>query len=59
MPTPSALARAWLRVIWRCCTDNVPYDPDRHAAAVAARQARDQHPTQTGTAGAVPTAAVA
>jgi transposase len=24
------LARAWLRVIWRCWTDHVPYDPGRH-----------------------------
>ncbi|MDQ4116863.1 MAG: IS110 family transposase [Actinomycetota bacterium] len=31
------LARAWLRVIWRCWTDHTPYDPDRHAAAIAAR----------------------
>jgi transposase len=37
------LARAWLRIIWRCWTDHTPYDPARHLAAVAAR-----HP-QTGT----------
>jgi transposase len=24
------LARAWIRVIWRCWTDNVPYDPAAH-----------------------------
>jgi transposase len=24
------LARAWIRVIWRCWTDQVPYDPGRH-----------------------------
>lgn len=24
------LARAWLRVIWRCWNDHTPYDPDRH-----------------------------
>jgi transposase len=24
------LARAWCRVIWRCCTDNTAYDPTRH-----------------------------
>jgi len=27
------LARAWIRVIWRCWTDRTPYDPDRHGAA--------------------------
>ncbi len=27
------LARAWLRVLWRCWTDGVPYDPDQHGAA--------------------------
>jgi transposase len=27
------LARAWIRVIWRCWHDNVPYDPARHGAA--------------------------
>lgn len=37
------LARAWLRIIWRCWTDHTPYDPVRHAAAIAAR-----HP-HTGT----------
>ena len=32
------LARAWLRVLWRCWQDRVAYDPTRHlrAAAVAA-----------------------
>ncbi len=24
------LARAWVRVIWRCWADGVPYDPSRH-----------------------------
>jgi transposase len=28
------LARAWIRVIWRCWIDRVPYDPAKHAAAV-------------------------
>lgn len=28
------LARAWLRVIWRCWQDGVAYDPARHRAAV-------------------------
>ena len=27
------LARAWLRVLWRCWLDGVPYDPDKHRAA--------------------------
>jgi transposase len=27
------LARAWIRVIWRCWTDQVPYDPAKHGAA--------------------------
>jgi transposase len=27
------LARAWIRVIWRCWIDRVPYDPDRHGNA--------------------------
>jgi transposase len=26
------LARAWIRVIWRCWTDGVPYDPANHGA---------------------------
>ncbi|HXZ74007.1 MAG TPA: IS110 family transposase [Streptosporangiaceae bacterium] len=29
------LARAWIRVIWRCWLDGVPYDPARHSAAAA------------------------
>lgn len=27
------LARAWIRVIWRCWVDQVPYDPARHGNA--------------------------
>lgn len=27
------LARAWIRVIWRCWHDGVPYDPTHHGAA--------------------------
>jgi transposase len=27
------LARAWVRVIWRCWIDRAPYDPTRHRAA--------------------------
>ena len=26
------LARAWLRVIWRCWQDPTPYDPARHGS---------------------------
>ena len=31
------LARAWLRVLWRCWHDRTPYDDVRHLAAAAAR----------------------
>jgi transposase len=27
------LARAWIRVIWRCWQDGIPYDPTQHGAA--------------------------
>jgi len=27
------LARAWIRVIWRCWMDRMPYDPAKHGAA--------------------------
>jgi transposase len=38
------LARAWIRVIWRCWTDGVPYDPALHRAAAAlARETVGQH----------------
>ena len=37
------LARAWIRVIWRCWLDGTPYDPARHGAAAAlARQPAKQ-----------------
>ena len=49
------LARAWLRIIWRCWTERTSYDPAHHAAAVARR-----HAIGTGTTEqAEPTAAVA
>jgi transposase len=32
------LARAWIRVIWRCWTDRIPYDPAQHGAAAALAQ---------------------
>jgi len=28
------LARAWLRVLWRCWQDHTPYDPQRHGRAL-------------------------
>ena len=28
------LARAWIRVIWRCWTDHAPYDPAAHGGAL-------------------------
>lgn len=37
------LARAWIRVIYRCWLDGVPYDPAKHGAATAlARQTSEQ-----------------
>ncbi len=37
------LARAWIRVIWPCWINGVPYDPARHGAAAAlAEQASSQ-----------------
>lgn len=33
------LARAWVRVIWRCWQDAAPYDPARHQAATTLEQA--------------------
>ncbi len=32
------LARAWVRVIWRCWIDQQPYDPTRHGGATAQGQ---------------------
>ncbi len=32
------LARAWIRVIWRCWHDHTPYDPANHGAAAALAQ---------------------
>jgi transposase len=32
------LARAWIRVIWRCWHNNVPYDPTNHGAATILNQ---------------------
>jgi transposase len=37
------LARAWIRVIYRCWLDGIPYNPARHAAATAlAKQTSEQ-----------------
>lgn len=33
------LARAWVRVLWRCWVDGVEYDPDKHMSARAAKAA--------------------
>lgn len=34
------LARAWIRVFWRCWVDRVPYDPKRHISAQRVESAR-------------------
>ena len=37
------LARAWIRVIWPCWINGIPYDPDKHGAAAALmRHAKEQ-----------------
>jgi transposase len=48
------LARAWIRVIWRCWKDGIAYDPSRHGGAVrVAAHTADASPT----APAIPPAA--
>jgi transposase len=32
------LARAWIRVIWRCWSDSIPYQPERHGSLVDLRR---------------------
>ena len=32
------LARAWIRILWRCWTDPTPYDPGRHGNAKRRQQ---------------------
>jgi len=32
------LARAWIRVIYRCWIDGVPYDPNKHGGAGKLRE---------------------
>jgi len=34
--TDGILARSWIRILWRCWQDGVPYDLTRHRGAVAA-----------------------
>jgi transposase len=29
------LSARWMRILWRCWTDNEPYDPEKHAGAAA------------------------
>jgi len=38
------LARAWIRVIWRCWTDGIPYNPHLHRAAAALALATASQP---------------
>jgi transposase len=37
------LARAWIRVIWPCWVNGVPYDPARHGAAAALAEQTSGH----------------
>jgi len=37
------LARAWIRVIWRCWTDHTAYDPNRHGGLIKLQQAAACH----------------
>lgn len=36
------LARAWIRVIWRCWINGMPYDPDKHGATAALSRQAEQ-----------------
>jgi transposase len=38
------LARAWIRIIWRCWNDRIAYDPARHGNAVRLTQPRQNEP---------------
>jgi transposase len=38
------LARAWIRIIWRCWNDRTPYDPSRHGNAVRLTQPGQNDP---------------
>lgn len=44
------LARAWIRVIWRCWTEHTPYDPTRHHALTALLETHNQEHTDTSEA---------
>lgn len=37
------LARAWIRIIYRCWIDRTPYDPTRHGAAVRLEEERTKN----------------
>jgi transposase len=41
------LARAWIRVIWRCWTEHTPYQPDRHHALTAVLELQNQQHAAT------------
>jgi hypothetical protein len=41
------LARPWLRIIWRCWTDHIPYQPNCHPALTALLQAQNQQHSDT------------
>jgi transposase len=38
------LARAWIRVIWRCWNDRTPYDPSRHGNAIRVTESGHTEP---------------
>jgi hypothetical protein len=42
--TIRVLARAWIRVIWRCWQDHAAYDPARHGNAQRLNQPRQNDP---------------
>ena len=42
------LARAWIRVIWRCWLNHAPYNPARHGAAAALHSNKSLHEVDTG-----------
>jgi hypothetical protein len=41
------LARAWIRIIWRCWNDQNPYDPGRHGNAIRLTQSKQTELTTT------------
>jgi hypothetical protein len=42
------LARAWIRVIWRCWLNGVTYDPAQHGAARAIQHRHSRRAVDTG-----------